>query len=129
MSFCHFNGSKGCSFVVLFLFCSFHPNLSPEPEVLFFGVYLFVEPLATHTTCMYECMLSHFSCARFSDPMDCSSPGYQSMRLSRQEYWSKLPFPSPCIQPGGNVYLLQPLSHFRAITLKCLFFVIFSNRV
>ena len=68
-------------------------------------------------------------CLTLCDPMDCSFQAHLSMRFSRQEYWSKLPFPSPRIQPGGNVYLLQPLSHFRAITLKCLFLVIFSNRV
>ena len=32
------------------------------------------------------------------DPMDCSSPG-SSMRFSRQEYWSGLPFPPPADPP------------------------------
>ena len=30
--------------------------------------------------------------------MDCSLPGSWSMRFSRQEYWSRLPFPSPKAQ-------------------------------
>ena len=35
------------------------------------------------------------SCLTLCDPMDCSLPGSSSMGLSRQEFWSGLPFPSP----------------------------------
>ena len=35
------------------------------------------------------------SCPTLCGPMDCSLPGSPSMRFSRQEYWSGLPFPSP----------------------------------
>ena len=35
------------------------------------------------------------------DPMDCSLPGSLSIKLSQQEYWCGLPFPSPG-------YLLNP---------------------
>ena len=34
------------------------------------------------------------SCPTFSDPMDCSPPGFSVHGFSRQEYWSWLPFPS-----------------------------------
>ena len=33
------------------------------------------------------------SCLTLSDPMDCSLPS--SMGFSRQEYWSRVPLPSP----------------------------------
>ena len=35
------------------------------------------------------------SCLTLCDPMDCSLPAPLSMEFSRQEYWSRLPFPSP----------------------------------
>ena len=35
------------------------------------------------------------SCQTFSDPMDYSPPGPPSMGFSRQEYWSRVPLPSP----------------------------------
>ena len=35
------------------------------------------------------------SCLTLCDPMDCSPPHPLSMKFSRQEYWSGLPFPSP----------------------------------
>ena len=34
------------------------------------------------------------SCPTLCDAMNCSRPG-SSVRFSRQEYWSRLPFPSP----------------------------------
>ena len=41
------------------------------------------------------------------DPVDCSPPGSLSMGFSRQEYWSKLPFPSPGDLPDPGI---QPTS-------------------
>ena len=35
------------------------------------------------------------SCQTLSDPMDCSLPGSSVHGISRQEYWSGLPLPSP----------------------------------
>ena len=35
------------------------------------------------------------SCTTLCETMDCSPPGSSSMRVSRKEYWSGLPFPSP----------------------------------
>ena len=41
-------------------------------------------------------MLSHFSCVRlFATPWTVAHQAPLSMKLSRQEYWSGLPFPSP----------------------------------
>ena len=34
-------------------------------------------------------------CLTLSDPMDCSLPGSSAHGLSRQEYWSGVPLPSP----------------------------------
>ena len=34
-------------------------------------------------------------CLLICDPMDCSLPGSSTMEFRRQEYWSRLPFPSP----------------------------------
>ena len=36
-----------------------------------------------------------------SDPMDCSLPGFSIHGLSRQEYWSGVPLPSPTIAPAA----------------------------
>ena len=35
------------------------------------------------------------SCLTLSDPMDCSPPGSSVHGISRQEYWSGVPLPSP----------------------------------
>ena len=37
------------------------------------------------------------SCPTVSDPMDCSPPGSSVHGISRQEYWSGFPFPSPLL--------------------------------
>ena len=39
------------------------------------------------------------SCPTLSDPMDCSPPG-SSMGVSRQDYWSGVPLPSPLLTLG-----------------------------
>ena len=47
------------------------------------------------------------SCPTLCDPIDCSLQAPLSMGFSRQEYWSKLPFPfpgnlpNPGIEPGA----------------------------
>ena len=48
-------------------------------------------------------MLVTQSCPTLCDPMDCSPPVPLSMRLSRQEYWSGLPFPSPGDLPDPGI--------------------------
>ena len=42
--------------------------------------------------------------------MDCSLPGSQSMGLSRQEYWSGLPFPLPEDLPNPGIKPESPVS-------------------
>ena len=46
------------------------------------------------------------SCLILCDPMDCRAP--LSMGFSRQEYWSRLPFPSPLVL-GASPNELLPL--------------------
>ena len=41
------------------------------------------------------CCLVAKLCQRFCHPTDCSPPGSSVHGISRQEYWSGLPFPSP----------------------------------
>ena len=38
------------------------------------------------------------SCPNLCDPMDCSLPGSSVHGISRQEYWSGVPLPSPRIK-------------------------------
>ena len=40
-------------------------------------------------------------CPTPSDSMDCSPPGSSAHGFSRQEYWSGLPLPSPCVPLVG----------------------------
>ena len=59
--------------------------------------------------CMHACMLSHLSRVQlFVTPMDCRPV---SLGFSKQEYWSRLPFPSPGIflTQGSNLHLLCSL--------------------
>ena len=55
------------------------------------------------------------SCPTLRDPMDCSLPGYSIHGLSRQEYWSGLPFlslgdlPNPGIEPGSPALRVDAL--------------------
>ena len=51
--------------------------------------------LETKTLCMRVCLLSHFSCVRLSVTLRIiAHQAPLSMGVSRQEYWSGLPFPS-----------------------------------
>ena len=43
-----------------------------------------------------------------SDPMDCILPGSSVNRISRQEYWSGLPFPSPGHLPDPEIEPMSP---------------------
>ena len=51
------------------------------------------------------------SCPTLCDPMDCSPQAPQSMAFSRQEYWTRLPFPPPGDLPNPGIkptFLLPP---------------------
>ena len=45
-----------------------------------------------------------------SDPMDCSPPGFYVHGISRQEYWSSLPFSSPGALPNRRIKLTSLVS-------------------
>ena len=47
------------------------------------------------------------SCLTLCDPMDCSPTGTSVHRISRQEYWSGLPFPTPGDLPSPG---MKPVS-------------------
>ena len=49
--------------------------------------------------CLKVKVLVPQSCPTLWDPMDCSHQAPLSLRLSRQEYWSELSFPSPGVLP------------------------------
>ena len=54
------------------------------------------------------------SCSTLCHPMHCSPPDFLSMEFSRQEYWSRLPFPPPgdLLDPG-----IEPRSPTLQITI------------
>ena len=54
------------------------------------------------------CMLSYV--LTLCNPMDWSPPGSSSMGFSRQEYWSRLPLPSPGDLPNIGIEPLSPVS-------------------
>ena len=56
--------------------------------------------------CLVECMCAQ-SCPTLFNSMDCSPQSPLSMGLSRQEYWSGLPFPPPGDLPNPGV---EPMS-------------------
>ena len=57
-------------------------------------------------------MLSHFSCVQlFATPWAVAHLAPLSMRSSRQEYWSGLPFPSP-----GNLPDVQGSNQFSYVS-------------
>ena len=44
-------------------------------------------------------------CETLCDPMNCSPQAPLSMEFSRQEYWSRLPFPTPGNHPNPAIEL------------------------
>ena len=61
------------------------------------------------------------SCLTLCDPMGCSSPGSSVHGISRQEYWSVLPFPSPGDLPNPGVKSVSlTLLHWQAGSLTLL---------
>ena len=119
---------SGCRYVpslVMYIFVScyttcgssnWYSKLDLDVEAFLIWWYMFVCVcvyiyIYTHTciSCgnVYVCVLVTWSCLSLCDPMDWSLPG--SMKFSRQEYWSELPFPSPGNFPtqGSNPGLLH----------------------
>ena len=50
-----------------------------------------------------RCCLVAKLCPTLCNPMDCSSQAPLSLGFPRQEYWSRLPFPSPGDLPGPRI--------------------------
>ena len=48
------------------------------------------------------------SCPTLCNPMDCNPPAPLSMEFSRQEYWSRLPFPTPGGLPDPGIEVPHP---------------------
>ena len=51
----------------------------------------------------YSVVLVTQSYLTLCDPMDCSPPGSSVRGIPRQEYWSRLPFPSPEDLPNPGI--------------------------
>ena len=47
------------------------------------------------------------SCLTLSDLIDCSLPGSSAVGFSRQEYWSRLPLPSPNLLLHKHYFKIQ----------------------
>ena len=63
-----------------------------------------VSPHGMKNTCVFVCMCLVASVVSSScDPMDCSPPGSSVHKISRQEYWSGLPFPLPGDLPDPGI--------------------------
>ena len=56
--------------------------------------------------CMF--VLSDVSHLTLYDPLECSPPGSLSMGFPRQEYWSRLPLPSPGDLPDPRIEPIYP---------------------
>ena len=63
------------------------------------------------------------SCLTLDYPMDCSVPGSSVQEFSRQEYWSRLPFPLPGDPPNPGI---EPKS-LTSSTLSGVFLIITST--
>ena len=57
---------------------------------------------------MHVCVLSHVQL--FAAPRTVAHQTPLSMEFSRQEYWSRLPFPSPGDFPNPEIELMSPVS-------------------
>ena len=56
------------------------------------------------------------SCLTLCDPVDCNLLGFSVHGISRQEYWSGLPFPSPGDLPDPGIELGSPALEADALT-------------
>ena len=84
--------------------------------------------------CLCCCLVAKL-CLTLCNPMDCSPPGSSFMGLSRQEYWSGLPFPPPGLLPTrrSNPRLQHwqadslPLCHLGSLWFYCHLFSAAEN--
>ena len=64
---------------------------------------------------MHTCSVTHL-CLTLCNPMDYSFP--LSVELSRQEYWSRLPFPPPGDLPNPRIKPMPPAFAGRIFTTE-----------
>ena len=87
-------------------------NVLPEKKALI--VELIAPPQISlegeKKSVMYVCMLSHFSCIQlFATLRTVVGHAPLSMGLSKPEYWSGVPFPSPGDLPNPGIKLVSPV--------------------
>ena len=70
------------------------------------GTYSYVAHTLKFSLFLYVCMLSH-SCLTLYDPWTVAHQARLSIEISRQEYWSGLPFPTPGDPPDPGI---KPIS-------------------
>ena len=58
----------------------------------------------SYTHAMHRCSIM----PTLWDPMDCSPPGFSVPGISQQEYWSRVPFPSPEDLPDPGIESRSP---------------------
>ena len=56
------------------------------------------------------------SCPTLCDPVDCSPPGSSVHGILQQEFWSRLPFPSPRDLPDPGIEPRSPALQSDALT-------------
>ena len=89
------------NWVVSFHACNHQYSLEYSKETIFRSLGF--------SLCMHACMLSHFSCVRLCDPVDCSPSdssvhGILQVRILE---WVGLPFPSPGDLPDPVIELMS----------------------
>ena len=58
--------------------------------------------------CCWSCCLIAQPCPSLCDPIDCGPPGSSVHRVTLQEYWSELLFPSPGALPNPGIRPVSP---------------------
>ena len=76
-----------------------------------------------YTSCVSNCCcLDAKSCPTLATPWTVASQAPLSMRFPRQEYWSRLPFPSPGLEPKcpalpGGFFTAEPPAAAKSLQL------------
>ena len=75
-----------------------HTNCGPH-------IMLYTNKAKINRKCMHA-----QSCLILGDPTDCSHQASPSMGIPRQEYWNRLPFPTPRNLPNPGIKIVLPAS-------------------
>ena len=62
------------------------------------------------SSCFHICSVAQ-SCPTLCDPKDYSLPGSSVYGILHQQYWSRLPFPTPGNLPNPGIQLLSPFAN------------------